>query len=258
MAKQPNWNERELQILKDNYILKSKNEILKLLPQRRWNGILHKTSRLKLIGRKNTNKFRGYNSKYKLNENFFKEWNENSAYIFGRLITDGSWRLRKNGGDVRIKSIDKENLEKIRFIMGSTHKIRKERNKGNLIYVFDIFNNEIVRDLNFLENNLQEIISNKQFFNDFLRGVIDGDGSLNFNNGHLRITIASISKSFLDLLRKRIDFGKLYSKSEKDYVLHFNTKEADQICEMIYRTQPFLYLARKFSRWELWRRMKQK
>jgi DNA-binding Lrp family transcriptional regulator len=199
------------------------------------------------------NRRRGFNAKQKVNVDFFKEKGDIQAYVFGRLLTDGSWRLRKTGGEVRLKSIDKENLEKIRFVMGSTHKIRKEKTEnGTWIYILDIYSNEIVRDLQALEKNWEEYLPNPHF----LRGLIDGDGMVSIRQGRLRVCLCSADIEFLKAIQK-VWGGKIYSQTGKVWQLIWEGRDAEKICNMIYGvTMPFLCIARKFSRWQLYQAMK--
>lgn len=261
MAKQPDWTPEEIESLKNNYTIKTKDELLELFPNRTWAGLAHKANRIKTGFRSNTRRERGYNAKYKVNEHFFKNWNSDVAYVFGRLITDGSWRLRDNGGEMRIKSIDNENLEKIRFVIGSYHKIRKEKTKlGTWIYVFDIYNNEIVRDLINLESNIEQIILCKEFFNDFLRGFMDGDGGIYIKKNNLIVSLSNSNRNILELIKTRLGYGTIYSRENKFYILSFSNGEnrSEKVCEFMYLPKPFLYLSRKYSRWELWNEMKKR
>jgi hypothetical protein len=201
------------------------------------------------------NRIRGYNAKMKVNVNFFKQIGDEQLYVFGRLLTDGSWRLRKTGGEVRLKSIDKENLEKIRFVIGSTHKIRKEKTEnGTWIYILDIYSNELVRDLQELERRKVEFVSNPHF----LRGLIDGDGSIIIrSNGALRVSFFNEDEELIKAIQKV--WGGIIRRqpNSKLWILEWNCRKAEKICEKIYgNNMPFLCIARKFSRWQLYQAMK--
>jgi hypothetical protein len=248
------WTKEEEGILKKHYTTLSKEEIMKLLPNRTWKAIIRKAHLLRCIGRPRNQKIRGYNAYKTINVNFFKQIGESQAYVFGRLITDGSWRLRKTGGEVRLKSIDKENLEKIRFITGSNHKIRKQKTKnGTWIHILDIYSNELVRDLQELEKRLEELIPNPHF----LRGVVDGDGTISIYQGkELRVSIYSSNIEFLKAIQK-VWGGTVYRHGEKNWMLEWRGEQAEKICMTIYGTNmPFLCIARKFSKWQLYQAMK--
>jgi predicted DNA-binding protein YlxM (UPF0122 family) len=198
------------------------------------------------------NRKRGYNAKLRVNVDFFKQMGDEQAYIFGRLLTDGSWRLRKTGGEVRLKSIDKENLEKIRWVMGSNHRIRKEKTKnGTWIHILNIYSNELVRDLEALERGKDRFIPNPHF----LRGLIDGDGSIYIHNDRLRVSLTSEDGDFLKAIQKF--WGGLIYKHGKYWTIEWSGGTAEKICGAIYgETMPFLCIARKYSRWQLYQAMK--
>jgi len=159
---------------------------------------------------------------------------------------------------MRIKSIDKENIEKIKFVMGSNHKIRKEKTPpGTYIYVFNIYNNELVRDLIKYETKFDDVVLKWDFFPDFLRGFIDGDGGIYIKKTSLEITITAKDKRVLELLNKRIGkTGSIYPHGSNCFTLRFNNTNSEKICNMIYEPKPFLYVSRKLSTWELWCAMK--
>jgi DNA-binding Lrp family transcriptional regulator len=208
----------------------------------------------KEIAMRRVNRKRGYNARMKVNVDFFKQIGDDQLYVFGRLLTDGSWRLRKTGGEVRLKSIDKENLEKIRFVMDSNYKIRKEKTKnGTWIHILDIYSNEIVRDLQVLEKNKEQFISNPHF----LRGLIDGDGGIYLHKNKLRIDLTSSDIEFLKAIQNYWG-GTIYTRG-KCATLEWNGKNAERVCEAIYgANMPFLCIARKFSRWQLYQAMRKR
>ena len=65
------------------------------------------------------------------NENFFKTWIPQMAYVLGFFAADGNLTLGKRGNHfIEFTSCDKEIIEKIREAMGCTHKISiRERNE---------------------------------------------------------------------------------------------------------------------------------
>jgi hypothetical protein len=138
--------------------------------------------------------------------------------------------------------------------MGSTHKIRKEKTEnGTWIYILDIYSNEIVRDIQTLEKNWGEYLSNPHF----LRGLIDGDGMVSIQQGRLRVCLCGANIEFLKATQK-VWGGKIYFQAGKVWQLLWEGRDAEKICNMIYGvTMPFLCIARKFSRWQLYQAMKE-
>lgn len=124
--------------------------------------------------------------KYTVNEDFFKTWTPDMAYTLGFIAADGSVQeSTKNKGPVlRIASKDKEHLETIRNLLGSTHLIREESNKNGSWSVLAIYSKEIVDDLVSLgiypNKSLTFRIPNipDEYMRHFVRGYFDGDGSI--------------------------------------------------------------------------------
>lgn len=248
------WSQEEKELLRKNYTRLPRAELQRILPKRTWKTMIRMAGVLGCTGRPRNQKLRGYNAKRKVDIDFFKKMGDVQAYVLGRFITDGSWRLRKTGGEIRLKSIDKENLEKIRFVMGSNHKIRKVKTpNGTWIYVLDIFSNELVRDLiRIVEGRKMEFIESHHF----LRGLIDGDGSIGIHKGKLR---AQLSNGDEELLRAiQANWGGVIYLHGSLEVLEWWGDQAEEVCRAIYgESMPFLCIARKFSRWQLWQAMKQ-
>lgn len=248
------WTEQEKEVLLRNYSALPKDELQQMLPNRTWKAIMRMAHVLKCTGRPNNQRIRGYNAKRKVNVDFFKEIGNKQAYVFGRLLTDGSWRLRRSGGEARLKSIDLENLEKIRFVMGSDHKISKVKTpKGTWIYILDIYSNEIVRDLRKLEEEIMRFTINPHF----LRGLIDGDGAILIDKHKvLKVVFYNNDRQLMENI-KRAWSGTIYEYKGKTLMLIWQGEEAEKLLSQIYgESLPFLCIARKYSRWQLYRAMK--
>ncbi|MBI2099655.1 hypothetical protein HYT45_04615 [Candidatus Uhrbacteria bacterium] len=121
------------------------------------------------------------------NENFFKTWTPEMAYVLGFFAADGNLTLGKRGNHfIEFTSCDKEIIEKIREVMGCTHKISsRERNeRWKTSYRIQIGSKIIFDDLiklgltpnKSLTLKLPEIP--KDYLPHFLRGYFDGDGSI--------------------------------------------------------------------------------
>ena len=136
---------------------------------------------------------------YKINENCFKKLDAKKAYIIGFIASDGC--LYETKGDkqnilrICIKKNDREVLELFREIMETDKPILPSRDK----YVFlEISSNEIVNDLikiglsyrKTYENTIVNI--NKELMPHFIRGYLDGDGSIAYKDktGDVNISIS--------------------------------------------------------------------
>ncbi len=62
------------------------------------------------------------------NENFFKKWSPEMAYVLGFFTADGNMTRNKRGAHcIEFQITDGDLLEKIRIALGSNHKIATKR-----------------------------------------------------------------------------------------------------------------------------------
>jgi len=140
----------------------------------------------------------------------------NLWYLVGLITTDGC--LAKDGRHIDITSADRQFLVKIIKSTGFINKIGV-KNKGqiNQAYRIQIANKnlyEFLLSVGLLPNKslkLKKLNIPKEFFSDFLRGIIDGDGCLRSwihpSNNHEQwsLRIFSGSKVFIKWLESRIE-----------------------------------------------------
>lgn len=145
---------------------------------------------------------------YTINENIFENIDTpDKAYWLGVMYSDGFISKTKytNKFGLSVAEKDKEWLEKFKEFLGyngeiNTYFTGKTAFKPNLPYVrLLIGNNKIVSDLEkngVVEQKTKKInkIPNIDFIDDFIRGYIDGDGSLAQRLPHFAI---SGNKDFL-------------------------------------------------------------
>lgn len=124
------------------------------------------------------------------NENFFKEWNREMAYVLGFFAADGSmYRTKRGTHFIEFQITDRNLLYEIRKILGSNHKI-SIRNRGEgykTIYRLQIGSKGIFNDLSahgFTQNKskimrLPALLPQK-YLAHFIRGYFDGDGNVHF------------------------------------------------------------------------------
>ncbi len=124
------------------------------------------------------------------NENFFKKWSPEMAYVLGFFTADGSMYKTKRGTYfIEFQITDGDLLEKIRELLGSNHKItKKRRNRTHkIIYRLQIGSKEIFKDLSRLglapnkSKTLKLPLIPDKYFRHFLRGYFDGDGNVIFS-----------------------------------------------------------------------------
>ena len=190
------------------------------------------------------------NIRYKVNSNFFKEWSEEMAYIFGYWYADGNMNRCSGGYRFSITSNDLEHLLKIRKLLSSNHKLRDRKDDNS--YTLRISNKEIYNDILKLGGvPAKSLIAKfpcvpKLFIKHFIRGYFDGDGSIYLRNGEPHINIVG-TKPFLSTLENHLPYkGRLNKVSKQTYQLSYNGEYAQDVLDFIYLGSS-LNLSRKYN-----------
>ena len=196
-----------------------------------------------------------------VNENFFKKWSPEMAYVLGYFTADGCMFINPRGSQyVSFISTDPELIYKVRKLMNSEHKIGIPKNKNpnwKNRYSLQIGSKKMFQDL--LELGLTQNKSKtvklpkipKKYFNHFVRGYFDGDGCAFFkiysrknSNGlcySIRATFTSGNRKLLENVLKfikeyaSVGKGKVYDKSDRGFELRFSDKDS------IYKLYEFMY-----------------
>jgi len=157
-----------------------------------------------------TNNNQGGDRKYKVNDNYFKHWSHNMAYVLGFWWADGYMYEKNNVFSITQHKNDKYILEDILKEMDSDASIRKHYWNN---YCFRISSKEIVKDLKLLGGHQKKSktidfpkgIPN-EFLPDFIRGYFDGDGCITFqkNEKSYVSTFVSASKFFIYSLHNEL------------------------------------------------------
>lgn len=216
--------------------------------------------------------------KYKVNDNFFKKWSPNMAYILGFWFTDGNMDDVRNIFNISQHKKDKYLLKAILKEMNSNNPLRLNRNN----YSFAIRSKEIVTDIKKLGGIPRKSLTVKfpkipqRYLSDFIRGLWDGDGSISHVKklNHYTSSFSCGSKIFiykvLCVLRKNIkdlrgniyiDFRKkgkkmpLHGFLKKDsvtYTLHFGVNDTKRLRDFIYKNldknNTILKMKRKYNK----------
>lgn len=208
------------------------------------------------------------NRKRSVDLNFFKNINSNKkAYLLGLLISDGS--IDNTGYGFQFTSKDLEQVELFKEILKSEHKIcelnsyDKRTNKTYTRYNIHICSKEMVNDLRNIgiENNksynspMPEI--DDKYFWHFLRGLLDGDGSImNYGDGRIRVQFIASEKitNHIKEIFENEGFAKIKSTilSEKDGDIIYTTKYSSykdvlKIKENMYKNCGKYKLKRKYD-----------
>ncbi|MDP3696736.1 MAG: LAGLIDADG family homing endonuclease [Candidatus Taylorbacteria bacterium] len=204
------------------------------------------------------------------NEDFFKKWSPEMAYVLGFFAADGNMMRHKNGGCyIELTSNDLEILEKIKKVMDFDNKISLRTRNSGISYRIQIGSKVLFEDLTklgFTPNKSKTIKFPRvptRFMKDFIRGYFDGDGCAHLgkhwakDRNKLRwvfnMRFCSGSPDFLeDLWRKLkksgIEGGYLYDKQGKGYDLVFSWKKGISLCKFMYNNvSSDMYLNRKYE-----------
>ena len=195
-------------------------------------------------------------------------WNRNFVYGIGLIATDGC--LSSDGRHIEFTSKDLELVTHIKGAFKLTNKITQKSRGGSIEKKYHRIQFGNVQLYNFLINiglspkkshTLGALRIPKYFLADFLRGVIDGDGSIGYfmhpesKRKQFRIRISSASKSFLTWLDKEITrflgIKGLIRRCAKVYELRYYRADSKELAKCIYCDKNALSLKRKFKIAEL-------
>jgi intein-encoded DNA endonuclease-like protein len=203
------------------------------------------------------------------NENFFRKWSPEMAYILGFFAADGNMLKNKRGAHfIEFQITDRDLLIKIR---NSNHKItaRKRNNKWRTSYRLQIGSKQIFKDLLKLgltpkkskTINLPNIP--EKYFYHFVRGYFDGDGNVIFGffkksdrktkSPALLTRFTAGSKSILeklhDVLTNTLDTRGSLCYCGDAWRLSYSTNDSKKLFSFMYNSgnvAGLIYLKRKF------------
>lgn len=194
-------------------------------------------------------------------------------YIIGYFAADGS--LSIDGRHLNITSKDEEHLFLIKQALNLKSKIGKKYRSVEKIKDYFQLQFSDVRFYKFLQSigfttkksmTLGQIGVDEEHFGDFLRGVIDGDGSISSwihktnRRQQWSLRIFSGSLEFINWLQAEINTiyqieGKIYTKKHKNrinsiHLIKFGKKAATEILKQVYY-KSCLSLKRKYLKVQL-------
>ena len=253
------WQPEEKNTLRRYFAEAPIEKLMKLLPKRSKLAIWAQGERLTL--KRKTNKPR-----LKVNEDYFKKWSSNMAYILGFILADGCIIEGTYGGysdalKFGVKTRDVDILKKIKQELASEHAISLV--KANDAAHFTITSQKIVDDLKVLgisyRKSLREKIPNvpHKYIRDFIRGVVDGDGSISLNKrGYATLSICGGEETLTFIRNHFLSKFDIYSKigqrkrskDKKSYLfsIAYRSNSAKTLLEYLY-INANLYLERKFK-----------
>ena len=171
------------------------------------------------------------------------------AWLLGYISADGC--IRPDRYEIKIKSIDYEMLSHAQKILNTNYSIKPEKNSR--CFVLSFYGKRLVEDIQKYGITARKSLTLKMpeipddYFWDFLRGVVDGDGHIipphSQDSGEVRFQITS-SKQFLEKLLKilgiKIDCPKYkLSPRGKAFELKINSSYAYQCLFFMYYNEKY-------------------
>lgn len=207
--------------------------------------------------------------KHTVNEEFFDEFNEESVYLLGLIYADGNiaWGPNPKKGyysmTITASEKDKTHLEKMRNLLSSTKPLLYAPKTKS--YRLIVNSKKLCRRLMQLGVTPRKSLTiqfpqfiPKEHLPHFLRGVIDGDGSVNYFarkiSPYFRIVVASGSKDFceglVDAIRQNVGpVAKIKKKALNTYIVEYSCYRGEKLADYIY-SDASIFLKRKYSQFE--------
>lgn len=252
------WHPKENKKLEKTFINTTKDELLNLFPRRSWSAILAQGERLGLKRKRDK-------PRLAVNEDYFKYWSANMAYVLGFILADGciikgTYKGYSDSLKFGVQISDIDILEKIKKEFKAEHKLSIVKNAVHL----SISSQRLVDDLKLLGISYRKSLNESlprvpsQYLRDFLRGIVDGDGGMRIDKkGQPAIGICGgeIVMTFMRdyFLRSMNLFSKIgrrsYSEKQKNYLyeIRYKSSSALKIIAYLYNNDSCLYLDRKYK-----------
>ena len=195
--------------------------------------------------------------KYNINQDYFKTWSNNMAYILGFWYADGCIYGGKMF-DITLHKKDKYIIKKIAQELDYQGPILDyvDRQACRINFSCKVIYNDLIA-LGGTERKskiLQFPNIPIEFLPDFIRGYFDGDGSVyNVKGKRINTNFACGSNKFLQsllqLLKKEagIEGGSISIANQS---LTFGKKDSIKLGNYIYQNNPELYLLRKYEKFK--------
>ena len=209
------------------------------------------------------------------NSSFFHEIDtSDKAYFLGFIFADGYITRSERNYEfgIELQSCDKYILEYLNNLIGGVHNIHHNHkkiiianNKSESISdtdVLRVYSKEMVNDLlshgiNFNKTLSKEIpIVRDEYFFDFLRGYIDGDGCIHkMQDGIVGVHITCANKEPLDYINSKVNellgfTTSIYHEADRKYRIYwFNQKKVDLLLKAIYYSSNVTKLERKYKKY---------
>lgn len=198
------------------------------------------------------------------NEDFFKKWSPEMAYVLGFFVADGNMNRDRY---LEFTSADIEVLEKIKSVLSSANKISTRTRNGKVHYRMQICSEVMFNDLTKLgltprkSKTIKFPNVPKEYLGHFLRGYFDGDGHVSEyerkdRDSRIILTgFTSGSRAFIQELYRTLKKEAVVTRgteyySGRGYRLCFSVKDSLKLYKYMYDSSGGLFLSRKRSIFE--------
>lgn len=192
----------------------------------------------------------------RINQDFFKTWSRDMAYVLGLWFADGTIYGDKIF-DITIHVRDKYILKKVKELLAYEGPITDfvDKQVARLNFSCAI----VYKDIQKLGGNNMDEFPHipEDYLSDFIRGYFDGKGNVcNVRGRRINVIFANKNEKFLngllDILRKEVGVeGGSYCASSK--TLRFGKKDSIKIGEYMYKDvkKEDLFLLRKKKKFDV-------
>ena len=258
------FSKEDIKFIRSNYLSMTYAEIGKVLGY----------SDLQIKGWVNHNcdkKLRTFNNSY-----FSKIDSANKAYWVGFIFADGALRFSNESRNyelgIELNRCDEKLLVDFNNELGGVHKITYRHREKYICghktkSVSDtaclrIYSKQIVEDLikigvvpNKTNDTIFPVI--EDYFFDFLRGYIDGDGCIHIaeKNFYPQVKTVSAFPEVFQYLKDKLDSieikSGIYKENDRKYQFHLSGKHASNLLDLIYYDEAIQKLQRKYEKYIL-------
>lgn len=219
----------------------------------------HHNYRIKKLSQEEKSKIQSQNArKWHINQDYFKTWSHNMAYMFGFWCADGciyGGKMFDITTHTKDKYIIKKFAQELAYEGNITDYVDRQACRLNFSCV--VIYNDLIK-LGGKEHKSMDLPFPqvpKQYLPDFIRGYFDGDGCvMNLKNHRLNTAFTSGSYKFLQSLWNilKIEAGVLGGSYDKSSMsLRFGKRDSIKIGQYMYQGNPELYLERKYKKFIL-------
>lgn len=209
----------------------------------------------------------------KKNDNYFSEQSADMAWLLGFIAADGTLRKKGNGIKITLASVDREILERIKEELEIELSIKDyQDSKGYFSSTLEWSSAQQREDLKKYHIIPEKTFKlkwptrlKKEYWNDYIRGYFDGDGSINIikssngrGNGSLRWQVCSATKEILEYIVSHFEEQGVPSVSIQEqrktnilYTIQYSSTSTRLIYDLLYtNSSSNLFLKRKKDHYE--------